>query len=131
MNIHKAHEDSRRQLRLQTQGEPANSDGDRLAVLDQDEVDAEGGAERAVEEVNNEKEEKVTWMSLPHKKQLIVLTLARLSEPLVQTSLQASRIRSMASGYLLMAVFYRHTCSISSSPSMNPFQTLQSLHKQE
>ncbi|KAF8860717.1 MFS general substrate transporter [Acephala macrosclerotiorum] len=89
MNIHKAHENPRRQLRLQTQGESAHSDGDRLAVLDQDEVDAEGGAERAVEEVNNEKEEKVTWMSLPHRKQLIVLTLARLSEPLVQTSLQA------------------------------------------
>ncbi|CZR64357.1 related to E.coli tetracycline resistance protein TCR1 [Phialocephala subalpina] len=89
MNIHKGHEDPRRQLRLQTQGESVHSDGDRLAVLDQDEVDAEGGAERAVEEVNNEKDEKVTWMSLPHRKQLIVLTLARLSEPLVQTSLQA------------------------------------------
>lgn len=78
--------DRRQHLRLQTQD--PGSDGDRLAVLDQDEVAAEGGVERAPEQVENEKEEKVTWMSLPHKKQLIVLTLARLSEPLVQTSLQ-------------------------------------------
>lgn len=73
---------------MQTQDDSEYSDGDRLAALDQDEVDAEGGAEITPQEVNNEKEEKVTWMSLPHKKQLIVLTLARLSEPLVQTSLQ-------------------------------------------
>ena len=36
------------------------------------------------------KEEKVTWSSLPHKSQLAILTLARLSEPLVQTSLRVS-----------------------------------------
>jgi hypothetical protein len=35
------------------------------------------------------KKEVVTWMSLPHKRQLAVLTAARLSEPLVQTSLQS------------------------------------------
>lgn len=42
-------------------------------------------------DVHNEKGEKniVTWRSLPHKGQLAVLTLARLSEPLVQTSLQS------------------------------------------
>lgn len=40
-------------------------------------------------EIEKLKEEEVTWMSLPHKRQLAVLTLARLSEPLVQTSLQA------------------------------------------
>lgn len=33
--------------------------------------------------------EVVTWMSLPHKRQLAILTAARLSEPLVQTSLQS------------------------------------------
>lgn len=68
-----------------------SSDGDRLAALDEEEVAAEGGAERIVENGNgseNEKEEKVTWASLPHRRQLIILTLARLSEPLVQTSLQ-------------------------------------------
>jgi hypothetical protein len=32
---------------------------------------------------------KVTWRSLPRKGQLAILTLARLSEPLTQTSLQA------------------------------------------
>ncbi|KAI5856177.1 MFS general substrate transporter [Durotheca rogersii] len=31
----------------------------------------------------------VAWRDLPRKKQLVVITLARLSEPLVQTSLQA------------------------------------------
>jgi hypothetical protein len=35
------------------------------------------------------KEEVVTWTSLPHKRQLAVLTAARLSEPLVQSSLQS------------------------------------------
>jgi hypothetical protein len=37
------------------------------------------------------KDEKmvVTWMSLPHKRQLFVLVMARLCEPLVQTSLQS------------------------------------------
>lgn len=32
----------------------------------------------------------VGWRDLPQKRQLIVITLARLSEPLVQTSLQVS-----------------------------------------
>jgi hypothetical protein len=35
-----------------------------------------------------EKEGPVSWMSLPRKDQLTLLTLARLSEPLTQTSLQ-------------------------------------------
>lgn len=35
-----------------------------------------------------ESTETVGWSDLPRKRQLIVLTLARLSEPLVQTSLQ-------------------------------------------
>jgi len=48
---------------------------------------AEGGVGMA-DEVLNEKEEPVTWRSLPHRRQLIILTLSRLSEPLVQTSLQ-------------------------------------------
>lgn len=33
--------------------------------------------------------EKITWRSLPRKDQLALLTLARLSEPLMQTSLQS------------------------------------------
>ncbi|RDW82629.1 MFS multidrug transporter-like protein [Coleophoma cylindrospora] len=36
-----------------------------------------------------EKNDDVTWMSLPHKRQLLILTCARLSEPLVQTSLRS------------------------------------------
>jgi hypothetical protein len=41
------------------------------------------------------KKEIVTWSSLPHKSQLAILTVARLSEPLVQTSLRVSpRLRS-------------------------------------
>ena len=47
-------------------------------------------------EVEKLKEEAVTWMSLPHKSQLAVLTMARLSEPLVQTSLQVNRKAALA-----------------------------------
>jgi hypothetical protein len=37
----------------------------------------------------SEKSKPVSWKSLPRKDQLFILTLARLSEPLTQTSLQA------------------------------------------
>lgn len=64
------------------------SHGTQLADLDREEAVAEGGV-GGVEEVESEKkDEPVTWRSLPHRRQLIILTLARLSEPLVQTSLQ-------------------------------------------
>jgi hypothetical protein len=33
--------------------------------------------------------EKVTWGSMPHKDQLLILTLARLAEPITSTSLQS------------------------------------------
>lgn len=36
-----------------------------------------------------QKPQPVSWMSLPRKDQLVILTLARLSEPLTQTSLQS------------------------------------------
>ena len=36
------------------------------------------------------KKDMVSWSDLPRKGQLAVLTLARLSEPITQTSLQAS-----------------------------------------
>jgi hypothetical protein len=36
------------------------------------------------------RDKPVTWLSLPHKSQLAILTIARLSEPLVQTSLRVS-----------------------------------------
>ena len=44
---------------------------------------------RPVSESQKEKKETVSWRDLPRKKQLVVITLTRLSEPLVQTSLQA------------------------------------------
>ncbi|PBP20009.1 hypothetical protein BUE80_DR009159 [Diplocarpon rosae] len=58
---------------------------------DANEVAEGGGAGRRSppELRDEEKEGNVTWSSLPHRQQLIILTLARLSEPVVQTSLQA------------------------------------------
>lgn len=44
---------------------------------------------RLASESQKEKKEKISWKDLPQKKQLVVITLTRLSEPLVQTSLQA------------------------------------------
>jgi hypothetical protein len=40
-------------------------------------------------------EKAVTWMSLPHKDQLAILTFARVSEPLVQSSIRVSVTFSM------------------------------------
>lgn len=75
-----------------SRGVSAPSNGLRLAAIDEHDVAAEGGVRRIdssdLEEEKKEKEASVTWMSLPHKRQLIILTLARLSEPVVQTSLQ-------------------------------------------
>jgi hypothetical protein len=73
-------------------GESFN-DGTRLASIDQDVVAVEGGVERVeAAELEKVKDEPVTWASLPHRSQLVILTLARLSEPLVQTSLQVSKV---------------------------------------
>lgn len=66
--------------------EPPYSPGRRLPLLD----DTTG-----LEMRQSSKEAPVTWMSLPHKRQLMVLTLARLSEPLVQTSLQVRITKSI------------------------------------
>lgn len=43
----------------------------------------------AISTVETQKEPPVTWKSLPRKGQLAILTFARLSEPLTQTSLMA------------------------------------------
>ncbi|KAJ9141750.1 MFS general substrate transporter [Pleurostoma richardsiae] len=40
-------------------------------------------------EAKRKKQKPIGWKDLPRKKQLVVITLTRLSEPLVQTSLQA------------------------------------------
>lgn len=66
-------------------------DGGRLLAVRNDGGDTdEASSKEMVGMMDQEKpkEEVVTWRSLPHRKQLIILTLARLSEPLVQTSLQ-------------------------------------------
>ncbi|OQE46193.1 hypothetical protein PENCOP_c001G03165 [Penicillium coprophilum] len=58
----------------------------RLPSADEDDGDHEpDGVLRPAED----EEKPVTWSSLPKKGQLAILTLARLSEPLTQTSLQA------------------------------------------
>lgn len=54
-----------------------------------------------------EKEKPVTWKSLPRKSQLAILTLARLSEPLVQSSLRVSFLERLEYHCLTyMAVLY-------------------------
>jgi hypothetical protein len=100
--------------------ERRSSDGGRLAVIDLDEVETEGGvAASGGDPVVNEKDEPVTWMSLPHKRQLLVLTLSRLSEPLVQTSLQVCCLPLFsADGWKLTAWDDRRTCFTSSNLSM-------------
>ncbi|RAL16014.1 uncharacterized protein BO97DRAFT_431754 [Aspergillus homomorphus CBS 101889] len=62
-----------------------SSDGDDT---DNDTVDNDEG-EDTDEATSPSNEKPVTWASLPHKGQLAILTFARLSEPLTQTSLQA------------------------------------------
>ncbi|PLB54642.1 putative MFS multidrug transporter [Aspergillus steynii IBT 23096] len=57
-----------------SRGEDSDSDSDH----DHDDADSELASEKPV-----------TWRSLPKKGQLAILTFARLSEPLTQTSLQA------------------------------------------
>lgn len=93
MNSDSDDEHQERHSRLLPTGEPASRNGTQLPVIRNDGVAAEdglvGGQDPAQPaELEKVKEEPVTWASLPHRSQLIILTLARLSEPLVQTSLQ-------------------------------------------
>jgi len=115
-------ENSIREAREDSSGEEEreSSDGGSLAAIDLDEVETEGGVAASGEDpVVNEKDEPVTWMSLPHKRQLLVLTLSRLSEPLVQTSLQVCCLLLVsADGWKLNAWDDRRTCFISSNLSM-------------
>lgn len=97
MNVNKAEVRPERSLTpLLT--ENARNDGDRIAVLGQNEAAANGGIDIEIGH-QDEKEGKVTWASLPHRRQLIVLTLARLSEPLVQTSLQVCKLNLFISAF--------------------------------
>ncbi|KAL3424253.1 major facilitator superfamily transporter [Phlyctema vagabunda] len=62
--------------------------GRRVSIVD--EVEDEGPLQIDIPAATGKDEDgPVTWMSLPHKRQLLILTLARLSEPLVQTSLRS------------------------------------------
>jgi hypothetical protein len=57
-----------------------NSDGLASAAV--------AAADGEEEVVSKERSKPVAWRDLPRRDQLLILTLARLSEPLVQTSLQ-------------------------------------------
>ncbi|KAJ5748768.1 uncharacterized protein N7511_010464 [Penicillium nucicola] len=62
---------------------PLEINGRRLSADENEHGDSDSLPELA------EEEKPVTWSSLPKKGQLAILTFARLSEPLTQTSLQA------------------------------------------
>ncbi len=74
-------------------------------------------------EVNRE---TVRWRDLPEKGQLTVLTLARLSEPLVQTSLQVGFLLSVRRVCLILprSNTYSPTCSTSSGRSAQTCRVL-------
>lgn len=66
-------------------------DGDLVDTL----TDHEDDPERSLHETKEEDSKKpIAWRDLPQKRQLTIITLARLSEPLVQTSLQVTIIPS-------------------------------------
>lgn len=71
------------------------------------------------------KEEKVTWSSLPHKSQLAILTLARLSEPLVQTSLRACFLFSMSRGHILTSASLTYSTNCDPSTEVSRLQPLR------
>lgn len=60
----------------------------RFPSADEDDSDHDHDSVLASHE-DSQEEKPVTWSSLPKKGQLAILTFARLSEPLTQTSLQA------------------------------------------
>jgi hypothetical protein len=120
-----------RETRDPSLDERESTDGERLAAIDQDEVETEGGVVAAGDDpVENEKDEPVTWMSLPHRRQLIILTLSRLSEPLVQTSLQVNACQCFC---LLCSCSplddHRRICSTNSNHLMKASQTQRLLPK--
>lgn len=63
--------------------EPASDRARRQSFIEEDE-------DALQIDIPKEKEKPVTWMSLPNKRQLCILVIARLSEPLVQSSLRVS-----------------------------------------
>lgn len=61
----------------------------RLTTIGRRSSFVEDGEPPPAEEPLPKKQKPVAWKDLPHKGQLAILTIARLSEPLTQTSLQA------------------------------------------
>jgi hypothetical protein len=53
---------------------------------------------------NKRKKDVVTWRSLPHKRQLAILTIARFAEPIVQSSLRVSPFSLTRMVYLTLIV---------------------------
>lgn len=66
--------------------EPASGDSDDD---NEDACPPRANRNRNSNDDDDEAEKPATWLSLPQKGQLAILTFARLSEPLTQTSLQA------------------------------------------
>ena len=84
------------------------AEGDGLLAGDNVALGAVGDTEETARNVDGEqpllllpkqpeKPQPVSWSSLPKKSQLAILTLARLSEPLTQTSLQAYQFYQLKS----------------------------------
>lgn len=76
---------------LRPHNEPAYDRARRRSFIEQDADDLEVDIPIKVVEKNA----PVTWRSLPHKRQLAILVAARLSEPLVQSSLRVSKSNSI------------------------------------
>jgi hypothetical protein len=66
---------------------PLMTNHQRFPSIDEDDRDHD--PDGVLRPTDGDEEKPVTWRSLPKKGQLAILTLARLSEPLTQTSLQA------------------------------------------
>ncbi|KAL4946638.1 hypothetical protein BDV06DRAFT_208547 [Aspergillus oleicola] len=87
--IHDDHDAHSPHLRLLDPA-PIPEDQPRWSARDNDSDDTSGDEDAPLASTSRTPDEKpVTWSSLPNKGQLAILTIARLSEPLTQTSLQA------------------------------------------
>lgn len=70
--------------RLRPHPEPSYDRARRISYIEEDEDPLQLDLPTRVEKTD----QPVTWKSLPHKRQLAILVTARLSEPLVQSSLR-------------------------------------------
>jgi hypothetical protein len=70
--------------------EPSHDRARRRSFIEEDEEELQLGVP-----TREERKVTVTWGSLPHKRQLAILTVARFSEPLVQSSLRVSSAQQL------------------------------------